>query len=577
MRARSSVSRNVSSSEPIMLSGVLQVNPRWRRRAWCVAIGVTVISALACEDALAPRMGAVQVTIATNGNDVDSDGYVLVIDTEPIRTTGTNGSSWIGALTFGRHEVVLTGVAENCIVVGGARRDVTISETHAIPVSYQVECERAGVEVSVTASGADLDLDGYTVSIDDEAASYVGSNQPVVISRIRAGKHVIRLDGLAPNCRVDGANPLVVTTAARGLMPVAFSVTCTLYTGTLEILVTTTGTDLDFDGYLLRVDDGAAVGLAVQATTRLWRVPGGTHTIRIQSIAPNCTAAGNPRVVNLAIGDTALVQFQVTCGRAEKIAFSRAGSSTILVVYEDGSNALHVAGGDDASWSPDGQKLVYAAVACDLWYYYYYYECYHTGIATADGDGRNARSLTTGHDRNPAWSSDGQRVAFDREENGRVSLHVVSGSGGATTPLVLPSTVIRSSNPSWSPDGTRMAFTCLMDSDDICVVNRDGSGFARLTSDEASDFGPDWSPDGTRIAFTTTRFGGRVRIATMNVDGSEVTPLAEGTEPDWSRDGSRIVFAGPGLNPGVYVMRADGANAVRIVSEGTARAPSWRP
>jgi Tol biopolymer transport system component len=86
----------------------------------------------------------------------------------------------------------------------------------------------------------------------------------------------------------------------------------------------------------------------------------------------------------------------------------------------------------------------------------------------------------------------------------------------------------------------KIAFTS---SDDIYLVNADGSGQARLTDSAASDLGPSFSPNGSRIAFASDR-AGPYEIYVMNADGSGETRLthnsASDAEPAFSPDGRRI-------------------------------------
>ncbi len=86
--------------------------------------------------------------------------------------------------------------------------------------------------------------------------------------------------------------------------------------------------------------------------------------------------------------------------------------------------------------------------------------------------------------------------------------------------------------PAWSPDGQRIAFESDRDGDfDIYVMNADGSGVTRLTDHDAPDALAAWSPDGQRIAFMSAR-DGDFDIYVMNAAGEPVattrpTPVQE--------------------------------------------------
>lgn len=85
---------------------------------------------------------------------------------------------------------------------------------------------------------------------------------------------------------------------------------------------------------------------------------------------------------------------------------------------------------------------------------------------------------------------------------------------------------------------------------------------------------PSYSPDGRRIVFD-----GGERIAIVNADGTDLTPLPAATEndgdPAFSPDGSRIVFTGrnDAGGPDLYVRRV-GRRAARMVVED-ADQPAW--
>src|SRR5437588_5946021 len=106
---------------------------------------------------------------------------------------------------------------------------------------------------------------------------------------------------------------------------------------------------------------------------------------------------------------------------------------------------------------------------------------------------------------------------------------------------------------------------------DIYVMNADGSGQTRLTSDPNDDRAPVWSPDGSRIAFQSLRNGVNYQVYVMNADGSNQLNISNDgfndTQPSWSPDGCRIAFASDrdhAAYNSVYVMNSNGTNQSRL-------------
>jgi hypothetical protein len=147
-------------------------------------------------------------------------------------------------------------------------------------------------------------------------------------------------------------------------------------------------------------------------------------------------------------------------------------------------------------------------------------------------------------------------------------LFATDSAGGGSVQLTQGTTF--SDDPAVSPNGSKIAYACI----GICVVNRDGTGFVRLTS--GNHFWPSWSPDGSKLMFGTSSYD----IWTMNADGTaqtNITASAAGeTYPAWSPDGTKIAYV---LNETgrIHVMNSDGTGTTELTSGPSDVAPSWSP
>jgi Tol biopolymer transport system component len=143
----------------------------------------------------------------------------------------------------------------------------------------------------------------------------------------------------------------------------------------------------------------------------------------------------------------------------------------------------------------------------------------------------------------------------------------------------------RDGAPNWASDGTAIVFAAEVGEarGDIFIMNADGSGRRRLTTDPANDTNPALSPDGTRIAFESDR-DGNSEIYVMDRNGRNprrlTTDPARDASPAWSPDGTRIAFTSDRDNRAsadVYIMRADGSGLERITSDLANWAPQFSP
>jgi PKD repeat protein len=220
--------------------------------------------------------------------------------------------------------------------------------------------------------------------------------------------------------------------------------------------------------------------------------------------------------------------------------------------------------------SPDGKQVAFTR---------------NSDIFVMDANLFPVNITNTGNNQDPAWSPVAARIAFTTTRDGHPELYLINPDGSNLVRLTY-NIGFSVGHPAWSRDGARIAFNCQVESGnaDICAVNADGSGFARLTTDPASDFGPAWSPDGVSIAFSTTRYGGNSVIAVMNADGSGVSQVGSGivgSELAWSPDGAQIAFDGNAFDPSsgafvaIYTMQADGTNVALFAD--SAQDPAWIP
>jgi Tol biopolymer transport system component len=196
----------------------------------------------------------------------------------------------------------------------------------------------------------------------------------------------------------------------------------------------------------------------------------------------------------------------------------------------------------------------------------------------AQPGGRAVRvTLHEGTSMAAALSPDGRTIALDLLG----TLWTMPAAGGTATAIT--DIAMDARQPSWSPDGTRIAFQAYRTSTwQIWTVKADGTDLQPVTSGPYDDREPAWSPDGRQIAFASDRSGSYdvwlLTLATGAVTQLTTAPSNE-FQPSWRSGSSEIAFVSDRReHPGIYAIAVTGAGErVVAASAGNVAGPAFAP
>ena len=123
----------------------------------------------------------------------------------------------------------------------------------------------------------------------------------------------------------------------------------------------------------------------------------------------------------------------------------------------------------------------------------------------------------------------------------------------------------------WTPDGRIVYVSRLSGSQDIWIMQSDGTNQRQLTTAETrADVYPSVSSDGRSIVFVSTRTGNS-NLYRIDIDGGNLTQLTSGSSeefPDISPDGKWVVYTATGsTNFRLWRVPITGGNAVQITDK----------
>ena len=141
----------------------------------------------------------------------------------------------------------------------------------------------------------------------------------------------------------------------------------------------------------------------------------------------------------------------------------------------------------DPAVSPDGRRIVLVSGDCEP-------GCC-PGIGVVDTAGRPTGDLrhlgrTPGVQLEPSWAPDGKRITFvvsDVEGSGRSAVYVVNRNGSGLRRVT--QWTFETGSPAWSPDGEWIAFH---KEGGLFLVRPDGTGLQRVPGTQAGDTSPAW-------------------------------------------------------------------------------------